>query len=74
MRENTAAYGCKPRVRQRTPAILIPREMISKYFSVSIDELLSSNEILNIAEEDGRKKEGVFRDTVFACLDLCVLV
>lgn len=48
-------------------------KMISKYFSVSIDELLSSNEILNIAEEDGRKKEGVFRDTVFACLDLCVL-
>lgn len=48
-------------------------KMISKYFSVSIDELLSSNEILNIAEEDGRQKEGIFRDTVFACLDLCVL-
>lgn len=46
---------------------------ISKYFAVSLDELLSSDEILSIAEEDGNNKEKAFRDTVFACFDICVL-
>ncbi|MBR6807047.1 MAG: helix-turn-helix transcriptional regulator [Clostridia bacterium] len=48
-------------------------KLISKYFSVSLDNLLSSDEILCIAEEDSKKKAGVFRDTVFACLDLCTV-
>ena len=30
---------------------------IAKYFSVTIDELLSSNEVLSIAEEDNKQKE-----------------
>ena len=30
---------------------------IAKYFSVTIDELLSSDEVLSIAEEDNKQKE-----------------
>lgn len=46
---------------------------ISNYFSISLDELLSSDEILTIAEEDNKKKEGHVRDLVFGLLD-CSLV
>lgn len=45
---------------------------ISKYFSVSLDELLSSDEVLNIAEEDNKEKEKHFRDLVFGLLDCSV--
>ena len=38
---------------------------ISKVFSVTIDELLSSNEILSIAEEDNKRKEKNLRSLVF---------
>jgi len=44
---------------------------ISKYFSVTIDELLSGEEVLSIAEEDNKQKESHFRDLVFGLLDLC---
>ena len=43
---------------------------ISKFFSVSIDELLSSDELLTIAEEDSKQKETRFKDFVYALLDL----
>ena len=43
---------------------------ISKFFSVSIDDLLSSNELLTIAEEDSKQKETRFKDLVYALLDL----
>ena len=43
---------------------------ISKFFSVSIDELLSSDELLTIAEEDSREKETHLKDSVYALLDL----
>lgn len=43
---------------------------ISKFFSVSVDDLLSSDELLTIAEEDGRQKETRLKDAVFALLDL----
>jgi len=43
---------------------------ISKFFSVSVDDLLSSNELLTIAEEDSRQKETRLQDSVFALLDL----
>ncbi|MCI5828695.1 MAG: helix-turn-helix domain-containing protein [Lachnospiraceae bacterium] len=46
---------------------------ISNYFSVSLDELLSSNEVLTIAEEDHKKKESHVRDLVFGLLD-CSLI
>lgn len=42
---------------------------ISKYFSVSLDELLSGEEILVIAEEDQKEKERTIRDLVFGLLD-----
>ncbi len=45
---------------------------ISKFFSVSIDELLSSDEVLTIAEEDNKQKETRFKDLVYALLDLSV--
>lgn len=44
---------------------------IAKYFSVSVDELLSSHEILTIAEADGRQKERDFRDLLYGLLDIC---
>ena len=45
---------------------------ISKYFSVSLDELLSGDELLTIAEEEGKQKEKHLRDLVFGLLDLSV--
>lgn len=47
---------------------------ISKYFSVSLDELLSSDEVLTIAEEDNKQREEHFRDLVFGLLDVSVVM
>ena len=47
---------------------------IAKYFSVSLDELLSGDEIITIAEEDNKKKEKHFRDLVFGLLDCSILM
>ena len=47
---------------------------IAKFFSISIDELLSSNEVLTLAEEDSKEKERRSRDLVYALLDLSVLL
>jgi len=47
---------------------------IAKYFSVTIDELLSSNEVLSIAEEDNKQKEKHLRTLVFGLLDISVLM
>ena len=43
---------------------------ISKFFSVTIDELLSGEEVLTLAEEDQKQKESHLRDLVFGLLDL----
>ena len=43
---------------------------IAKYFSVSVDQLLSSDAILNLVEEDQKRRTMSFRDTVFGLLDL----
>lgn len=40
---------------------------IAKVFSVTVDDLLSGNELLNVAEESQKEH----RDTVFGLLDLC---
>ena len=45
---------------------------ISKYFSVSLDELLSSDEIITIADEDSKQKEKYLRDLIFGLLDCSV--
>ena len=45
---------------------------IAKFFSVTLDELLSPCEVLSIAEEDHKRKENHFRDLIYGLLDLCV--
>ncbi len=47
---------------------------ISKYFSVTVDELLSPDEVLTIAEKEGKQKEKYFRDLIFGLLDLCIVM
>ena len=45
---------------------------IAKFFSVTVDELLSSGEALTIAEADNRQKENRLRDLTYGLLDLCI--
>ena len=45
---------------------------IAKFFSVTVDELLSRDEILTIAEKDRSQTEKHFRDLVFGLLDICI--
>jgi transcriptional regulator with XRE-family HTH domain len=45
---------------------------ISRYYSVSLDELLSGAELLAIAEDDHRKNEKHSRDLIFGLLDFGV--
>ena len=47
---------------------------ISKFFSVSLDDLLSSDAVLTIAEEESREREKHFRSLVFGLLDCCAAV
>jgi transcriptional regulator with XRE-family HTH domain len=47
---------------------------IAKYFGVSIDMLLSGDEVLSIAEADQREKQCRFRDLVFGLLDCGVIL
>lgn len=42
---------------------------ISRFFGVTIDELLSGNELLTIAEADTKQKENHIRNLVFGMLD-----
>lgn len=43
---------------------------IAKLYSVSIDELLSGEELLTVAEEDHKQKQSHFRDLLFGLLDI----
>ena len=47
---------------------------IAKFFSVTVDALLSSDEVLTIAEEDNKQKEYRFRDLLFGLLDISMLM
>ena len=49
-------------------------QAISKFFSVTIDELLSGEEVLTIAEENQKQKEAYLRDMVFGLLDLSAAI
>ena len=49
-------------------------KMIAKYFSVTVDELLSGEEILNVAEEDSKQKENRIRTLVFGLVDVSALL
>ena len=42
---------------------------ISKFFSISVDDLLSGGELLTLAEEEQREKEKCFRGRAFGMLD-----
>lgn len=44
---------------------------IAAFFSVTVDELLSSEEILTAAQEDKKQTEKRFLCTVFGLLDMC---
>ena len=45
---------------------------IAKFFSVTVDELLSTEEVLTIAEEDNKRKEKRFCDLMYGLLDICI--
>ena len=43
---------------------------MAKYFGITVDELLSGEQLLAVAEEDHKKKQAHFRDLVFGLLDI----
>lgn len=45
---------------------------LSEFFGVTIDGLLSGEELLIIAEEDTNQKQNYYRDLVFGLLDICI--
>ena len=45
---------------------------IADFFSVTVDELLSTNEILTLAETDGKQKQANLRGLMLGLLDLCM--
>ena len=45
---------------------------IAKFFGITIDELLSGDELLTIAEEDNKQNTGRFKDLVFGLLDISI--
>lgn len=45
-------------------------KQMASFFSVTIDELLSSDEVLTIAEQESVRKEQSIRDLVFGLLDI----
>ena len=45
---------------------------IAKYFGVTIDELLSGDELLTLVEEDTKQREKHFHDLVFGLLDCSI--
>jgi len=47
---------------------------IARFFSITVDDLLSTNEVITIAEEDSKRSAKNFRDLVFGLLDICVLM
>ena len=44
---------------------------IAKFFSVTVDELISPCEVLDIAEQDGEQKKNHVRDLIYGLLDMC---
>lgn len=49
-------------------------KQIAKFFSVTVDELLSTDEVLSIAEQDSKQKENHFRDLICGMLDISFIL
>ena len=47
---------------------------IAKFFDVTIDELLSSEQVLSVAEEDNKQKRVHIRDLIFSLIDISALM
>ena len=47
---------------------------IGAFFGISVDELLSGDALLTLAEEDGKEKANAVRDMVFGLLDCSALL
>ena len=47
---------------------------IAKFFDVTLDELLSSNELLTVAEQDNKQRQNNFIDLVFGLIDLSLAI
>ena len=47
---------------------------IAKFFKITIDELLSSEELLSLAEQSTKQKENHFLDLIFGLLDISVIL
>ena len=47
---------------------------IAKYFSISVDELLSSDELMTVADEDKSRLKHNFCDVLFGLVDICALL
>lgn len=47
---------------------------IAKFFSVTVDELISSEQAIRLAESDAKKKENRLRDTVFGLADISAVL
>lgn len=47
---------------------------IAKCFSVTVDELISTDEIIQLAEDDGEKKKKSFRNLIFGLLDISAAI
>ena len=43
---------------------------IAEFFDITIDELLSGEELLNVSEEDNKRKQRHLHDVIFALLDI----
>lgn len=47
---------------------------IAKFFAITVDELLSGEELLTLAEENYKRNERHLRDLVFGLLDICAVL
>ncbi len=56
-----------------TPSIA-SLKTIAEFFSLTVDALLSPDEILSVAEEEGKRNERRTRDIVFGLLDISALL
>lgn len=47
---------------------------IARFYGVTVDDLLSGEELLTLAQDDHREKQTHLLDLIFGCLDLCAVL